>query len=374
MNRRAPTDGLRILLTIDAIGGVWQYGLDLARGLSARGVETVLALLGPAPSDAQRADVRAIAGAALVETGLPLDWLCDGPAPMRAAGVAIAGLARDLDADLVQLNMPTLAATAHAVPTVAVTHGCVSTWWQAAKPGEPLDAQFGWHHDMMAEGLRAADRLVAPTASYAALVARHYALPRAPQVIHNGRAPLAASTRALQYRVLTVGRLWDRVKRAELLDRVAARLAVPFSAAGAATGPHGEHIDLAHLHLLGQIDVDALGRQLAARPVFVSAASFEPFGLAVLEAAAAGCALVLSDIPGFRELWDGAAVFVAGDDEAGYVRAIEAVIGDAELRRRLGDASRRRAARYAPQAMADGMLAIYADLLGVGLPGGKIAA
>ena len=40
-------------------------------------------------------------------------------------------------------------------------------------------------------------------------------------------------------------------------------------------------------------------------------ALYEPFGLAVLEAAQAGCALVLSDIPTFRELWDGAALFVA---------------------------------------------------------------
>jgi len=368
-------EGLRILLTVDAVGGVWQYGLDLARGLVARGAEPLLALLGPAPSDAQRAEARAIAGATLVETGLPLDWLCDGPAPIRAAGTAIATLAGDLHADLVQLNMPTLAATPHTLPTVAVTHGCVSTWWQAAKPGAPLDPQFGWHHDMMAAGLRAADRLVAPTASYAALVARHYALPRVPQIVHNGRAPLAApGAGALHDRVLTVGRLWDRVKRAELLDRVAARLAVPFSAAGAATGPHGEHIDLTNLHLLGQIDADALGRQLAARPVFVSAASFEPFGLAVLEAAGAGCALVLSDTAGFRELWDGAAVFVAGDDESGYVRAIETVIGDAALRRRLGEAARHRAQRYAPQAMADGMLAIYADLLGTVVPGGRIAA
>lgn len=375
MTHNSRAEGLRILLTVDAVGGVWQYGLDLARGLSTRGAEPVLALLGPTPSDAQRAEARAIAGATLVETGLPLDWLCDGPAPMRAASTAIAALAGDLSADLVQLNMPTLAATPHTLPTVAVTHGCVSTWWQAAKPGAPLDPQFDWHHDMMAAGLRAADRLVAPTASYAALVARHYALPRVPQVVHNGRAPLASlGAGALDDRVLTVGRLWDRVKRAELLDRVAARLAVPFSAAGAATGPHGEHIDLAHLHLLGQVDADALGRQLATRPVFVSAASFEPFGLAVLEAANSGCALILSDIDSFRELWDGATVFVTGDSESGYVRAIETVIGDAALRRRLGDAARRRATRYAPQAMADGMLAIYADLLGAAMPGGRIAA
>ena len=33
----------RLLLTADAIGGVWNYALDLAHGLAAQEVETVLA-------------------------------------------------------------------------------------------------------------------------------------------------------------------------------------------------------------------------------------------------------------------------------------------------------------------------------------------
>jgi phosphatidylinositol alpha-mannosyltransferase len=97
--------------------------------------------------------------------------------------------------------------------------------------------------------------------------------------------------------------------------------------------------------------------------VFVSAASFEPFGLAVLEAASAGCALILSDMGSFRELWEGAALFVPVRDEDAYVEAIEMLIRDPDRRQRLGEAASRRAVRYTPQAMADGMLAIYSDVL-----------
>ncbi len=50
------------------------------------------------------------------------------------------------------------------------------------------------------------------------------------------------------------------------------------------------------------------------RPIFVSTSLYEPFGLAVLEAAQAGCPLVLSDIATFRELWDGAAIFFPPGD------------------------------------------------------------
>ena len=65
---------MRILLTTDAVGGVWQYTAELARALAAEGVDCVVASLGPAPSADQRAmlDGEAIT---LVETALPLDWM-----------------------------------------------------------------------------------------------------------------------------------------------------------------------------------------------------------------------------------------------------------------------------------------------------------
>lgn len=371
------TDGkLRLLLATDAIGGVWQYSIDLAAALAERGVETVLVQLGPAPSDQQRAEAAAIPDITFIETGLPLDWLSDGPAPVLAAGAEVTRLARTHAVDLVQLNMPTLAAAARpGVPVLAMAHGCVSTWWQHAWPGVPLDASFRWHRALTKEGLRAADRVAAPSAGYARCVGRHYGLPRMPNVVHNGRAPLVTPKNVpLHDCVLTVGRLWDSVKGAELLDKVAGALSVPFHAAGAARGPHGEAAQLENLHLLGQIGPAALAAQLSTRPIFVSAACFEPFGLAVLEAAAAGCALVLADIPVFRELWDGTALFVPPRDALAYRDAIERLIGDLPLRRQLGDDAAERAQRYTPARMADAMLALYRQLLIERAPAGKVAA
>lgn len=351
---------MRLLLTADAVGGVWQYATDLARALKPHGIEPVVALLGPAPSPAQRieaADLR------IVETGLPLDWLCDRPEPVLAAGRAIAQLAADERAELVQINMPTLAAEARfPCPVVAVTHGCVATWWEAARR-EPLAPAYHWHRTLMRWGLAKADRVVAPSRAYAGHVARHYRVAM-PEVVANGRRPLALAAGAEPAPgAFTAGRLWDTVKNTAMLDRVAARLPVPFEAAGALRGPHGETVTVRHLRVSGVLDERDVAAKLAGQPVFVSAATFEPFGLAVLEAAAAGCPLVLSDIPTFRELWDGAATFVAADDEDGYVAAIGALAADPARRAALGRAAQARAARYLPDAMAEGMAALFARLV-----------
>lgn len=350
---------LRLLLTTDSVGGVWQYSLDLAQALVPLGVETLLAHMGPPLRPAQRDAAWAIPNISLIETGLPLDWLCDGPAPIVRAGERLAALARQTGADLVQLAMPSLGAADFPVPVIAVSHGCLATWWAP----EPLPADWRWHERLTGQGLAAADRVVAPTAAHGAAVAAHYRLVRPVVAVPNGRHALPSTQeRPVGDAVLTVGRLWDKAKNVALLDAVAARLAIPFHAAGAVSGPHGETVAPRHLHLLGQLDEAQLGSWLAARPVFVSAARFEPFGLAVLEAAAAGCPLVLADIPTFRELWDGAALFVAPDDVAGFVAAIETAVRDAGLAARLGAAARDRAGRYTPTATAVAMLALYQGL------------
>ncbi|MBV9843185.1 MAG: glycosyltransferase family 4 protein [Sphingomonadaceae bacterium] len=362
----------RLLMTVDAVGGVWQYATELATALAPRGWETVLALLGPAATPAQRGAVSAIVGARLIETGLPLDWLADDAAAVSQTAEAVAALAADKQVDLIHLNQPALAATARfPTPIVAVAHSCVGTWWEAVHPGEPEPEAFGWQTDLMRRGLQRADAAICPSASFAEAVQRRYALARPPHVVANGRSPLAGPAGALHDFAFTAGRLWDAGKNVATLDRAAARLGVPIKAAGPLAGPNGERVAVSHLHALGSVDTRRLAGCLAARPVFVSAAKYEPFGLAVLEAALAGCPLVLSDIPTFRELWGGAALFVPADDADGFADAIEHVLRDGRERLTRGDLARRAAQRFTPAQMAAGMAAIYRPLLA---PQAKAAA
>jgi len=190
-----------------------------------------------------------------------------------------------------------------------------------------------------------------------------YDLPEVPTAVHNGRTPLLHPPAAIHDFAFTAGRLWDRGKNLATLDRAAARLGVPIKAVGPLAGPDGIRVTFEHLHTPGTMSEDALAGCLAARPVFVSAAKYEPFGLAVLEAATAGCPLVLSDIPTFRELWSDAAIFVDSQDDRGFAAAIEELIGDTALRLAQGEKAKAVARAFTPARMADQMLGLYRQLL-----------
>jgi glycosyltransferase involved in cell wall biosynthesis len=159
--------------------------------------------------------------------------------------------------------------------------------------------------------------------------------------------------------VFTAGRLWDEGKNLAALDRAAVRLTAPVLAAGPLHGPHGAGIHLEHVRALDRLSAAEIARRLAAAPVFVSMARYEPFGLAVLEAAQAGAPLVLSDILTFRELWNGAAAFVPLEDDAALAAALQSLLDDPVARRRLGAAARERSGRYSVDAMVAGMLDLY---------------
>ena len=339
-----------MLLTTDAVGGVWRYSLDLAAGMVQR---PALAVLGPSPSSAQR-DEAAGLGLRLIDTGLPLDWTADDPAALAAVSAALRQLAAGQGVRSVHLHAPALAgAERWDIPVVAVAHSCVATWWRAVRTG-PLPADLAWRADVTRAGLRTADAVIAPTDAHAEATRRAYG-DIAITTVHNGARPplpLAGEGRA-EAAILTAGRLWDEAKNAAALNDVAASVTAPIRAAGPTAGPNGASIGLPHLALLGTLDAPAMRRAYADATVFASLARYEPFGLSVLEAAQAGLRLVLSDIPSFRELWDGAARFVApGADPRPALEASLAETGDA----------RAHAARYTVEKTVAGTLAVHRRL------------
>jgi glycosyltransferase involved in cell wall biosynthesis len=349
-------------MTTDAVGGVWTYALDLAASLGPQ-VETILAVLGPAPSRDQRLPAAAVPGLMLVETGLPLDWTAADPGEIAASADVIRKLVRETSADIVHLNSPALAAGGgFAAPVLGVCHSCLATWWSAVKEG-PMPDDFAWRTHALWRGLIACDALAAPTRAFAQAVARTYEIP-APFMVPNGRRAPRPGTVSREPLVFTSGRLWDDGKNVATLDAAAARMSVPLYAAGPTTGPNGAATALQHARGLGLLSAEQVAGWLDRAPVFASSALYEPFGLGVLEAAQAGCALVLSDIATFRELWDGAALFVEPRDAGGFAAACERLVADPAESARLGALASRRARRFTVEAMRDAVLEVYAHLTG----------
>src|SRR5215211_5228625 len=100
----------RVLITADAVGGVWHYTLDLASEYRRYGIDVRVVVLGPALSKAQRAEAASVPGLEVVETGLPLEWLAADPTEVNEAARQLAMLAAEWHPDIVHLNSPALAA------------------------------------------------------------------------------------------------------------------------------------------------------------------------------------------------------------------------------------------------------------------------
>ena len=343
----------RILLTTDAVGGVWQYATDLATALVRRGVDVFLVVLGPAAAPFHPP------GMEVIETGLALDWTARDEGELDGVSQALRTMAADLGTTTAHLHAPALVGGVQwVVPLAVVAHSCVGSWWDAVKGGD-LPDDLRWRAERTRRGLHAAGAIVAPTRAFADQLCQRYGLGishggQTVHVIHNGRDPGAAIVPSPEGHVLTAGRLWDEGKNMSALDRAAAH--IPILAAGPVDGP-GASVRFDNLRLLGTLSADALARERSRASVFASVPRYEPFGLAVLEAAQSGLPLVLSDIPTLRELWDGAAIFVSDEDElAPALRRVLADPGDGGAR------AKARATRYTVDAMADRTLALHRTL------------
>ena len=287
---------LRIMMTTDTVGGVWTYSCALASSLTASGADVSLVTMGPRPRADQR-EMLLDSRVRLVETDLALEWQDPEGQDVAAARRVLARLEASVRPDIVHLNSFREAAFAWRAPAVLVAHSCVNSWALACRDTAWL-AEPKWRRytERVAQALDSAQAWVCPSQSFHDDVVEIYR-PRTPGVvIWNGIATGDVSGRK-QDQIFAAGRLWDGAKNIAVLAAAAPGLDWPVHVAGPA-----DAAPAAGITWLGQLPHDVVRAKLQRASIFVSPAIYEPFGLSVLEAAAAGCALVLSDIPTFREL------------------------------------------------------------------------
>ncbi len=350
----------RLLMTLDAVGGVWRYALDLASGLKAHGVETVFLGFGPAPSDAQRYEAEDIGQ--VTWSDAPLDWMVDDASELDAIPGIIADLAARERVDFVHLNLPSQAAGLNVpVPIAVVSHSCVATWFKDVR-GQSLPDPWQWQLDLTQQGFRNADIVLSPSLSHAKLLNAVYGEIAGLTVIPNA-SRVSAETCLKDELVFAAGRWWDEGKNGAVLDAAAAAVEWPVIMAGATQGPNGQTLVLRHADGRQELGHGQTLALMSRAAIFVSPSIYEPFGLAALEAARHHCAMVLADIPTYRELWEGAALFADPHQPQAFAEAINALVSDERLRQRLAAKAYLASERFSPEAQANAVMRHYGRLL-----------
>lgn len=368
MSGNAPENSeppLKIVMTADAVGGVWQYCVDLVRGLAQRGAEVLVATMEPRPSDHQKKSLLAIPRVTLAESDYALEWMPNPWRDVDAAGNWLLDLAGDFGARVIHLNGYSHANLAWRRPVVVTAHSCVYSWWKAVHGCAP-GADWEEYKRRVIEGLAASDVVTAPSRYMAAALHEEYGVSAEKiRVIHNfSRAPRSMSRRLKQPFLLAVGRIWDPAKNFALIEQIAPKLDWQVRVAGSERGPESPMPHTKSARCLGPLSHTDVLDEMERASIFLHPALYEPFGLAVLEAASRHCCLVLSDIPSLRELWSGAALFLDPRDPEQWVIEVNELIRDQEKQRALAQRARAYADLYRADTAINEYWELYRSLAG----------
>jgi glycosyltransferase involved in cell wall biosynthesis len=97
--------------------------------------------------------------------------------------------------------------------------------------------------------------------------------------------------------------------------------------------------------------------------LFVFPSAYEGFGIPILEAMAAGCPMVLSDIPVFREITEDRGVYFPHDDVDSMARAIDRVLSSSGERKRLVNYGNERVRDFSFDNLAAQVESVYRSLM-----------
>lgn len=355
--------GRRILMTAATVGSVWSYSRDLAGRLAADGDRVLIAAMGGRANALQRREIEVQPGVYLADSDHPLEWMQASWDAIDESCDWLRGLATEFEPDLIHCNTYVHAAMPWSQPVLLVTHRCVCSWFEAVHRRAPPSPEWDEYRRRVAAGVAAADLLVAPTSSMLEACTRHHPVGAERCVIPHGAVPERHRHHEGGRTILAAGRAWDQAKNLELLAAIGPKLPWPVAVAGATRAPDGSEHRLAGLRQLGWLGREQLATAMARAGIFAHPARYEPFGLAVLEAAFSGCALVLADLPSLRELWQDAAIFIDPDDPAEWLRQLTRVCRSASTRQRLARAAYRRARALDIECCAAAYRGCYRQLL-----------
>jgi phosphatidylinositol alpha-mannosyltransferase len=120
--------------------------------------------------------------------------------------------------------------------------------------------------------------------------------------------------------------------------------------------------DISGVHFLGQVSEEEKRQHLGQASIFCAPnLSGESFGIVVVEAMAAGCAVVATGLPAFVQVAGEAALFIGRGDVAGLAQEVIALLDDTDAAARLGRAAAQSSLRFGREDVAGAYINAYED-------------
>jgi glycogen(starch) synthase len=352
-----------VLMTADTVGGVWTYCMDLIRSMADSNAYFHLVTAGAPLSCSQKEEISALSNVTVHETDSKLEWMQNPWHDIDLLGRSLVELERKIKPDLVHLNSYSHASLPFRAPVIVGAHSDVFSWWFSVHkclPGNEWKEYF----TRVKDGLRHADVVVTPSRSMLSTLSAIYGTPRDGRVIYNGRNTSLLKPGEKKPLVMCAGRFWDEGKNLAVLMKAAPLINATVIIAGDTGSKSGAEFLPDNLVFRGRLDNNEMAISLAQTLVYVAPAKYEPFGLAILEAAICGCALVLGNIPTLKEIWQNCAVYVDTDDVEKLAAACNHLLRNPELASDYGQKAQQRAKMFTLEKMAAQYQRLYDEHAG----------
>lgn len=355
---------MRVLITTDAVGGVWTFTQQLAQTLLAQNHSVAIVSVGPSPSESQqdwcRRQASTFESRFLFEAASgPLEWMENNQRAYLDAESLLLHVADTFLPDVFLSSQFCFGRLPIHVPRIVVAHSDVLSWAQACRGGPlPRSEWLQSYVELVSAGIECADALVTPTLWMHSALSANFTLPQHTVVISNGRnIPMPTARPRRQHQAVSAGRFWDEAKNLQLLGELPPGTPIVVAGAIAETG---DGSSAGHLTLCGKLPEEELLELFHSSTIYVCTSTYEPFGLAPVEAALCGCAVVANDIPSLREVWGDSAIFFRGADQ------LAAILDDLRKPEALQQAQQRAYARarlYTAERMAERYVNLFERLI-----------
>lgn len=356
---------MRLLITTDTVGGVWRFAQELVDGLLEVGDSVALVSFGRLPSLAQLAECEQLFGRWgnrfwYRASDASLEWMQDNGCCFEEGALLVENVADEFGAELLHVNQFCYSAAKLDLPKIVTAHSDVLSWARACRNGVLADSVWlRRYRALVQQGLNGADAVTAPTKWMLLALGKEFHLPQKQVAIANGRSIPRYDEGPRVLRCVTAGRLWDEAKDITILGKV--RSPMPLVMAGETECDGVQTVTLSGVELRGALGDQDLLNLFAASTVYACTSRYEPFGLAPLEAALCGCAVVARDIDSLREVWQDGALYFGDAEElsALLTRLAKQPEFLLEAQRRAGEQAR----RYTRQCMVENYRSLYASML-----------